>query len=407
LLILYGENGTGKTTILQLLCHLLSKEILKGHRTFLAKTPFTRFAVVLTNGLELSAERPRPVAGDFTMFFKSDDLRSHYDYKVNEKGNIPGLKDDQEHDEFMRSLPELNVTFLSDDRKISQAIEEEVDSDVEVVASQAIYRMMRAQAAEKGSGTSATVPALARLLEWTRAQALRASNEGERDVNAVYAEIIKRLSRFKQTSESSAQLLSTLEAQALRSRVYSQFGLTTELHIDELIGPITDATGERLDILAQVLRPYLESNDARLNALGPLQQTLEAFVKGINSFYANKKVTIHLREGVRILSANNQQLDPRSLSSGEKQLLILFCNVIQESEKPAIFIIDEPELSLNVDWQRKLIGSLVKLSRGNVQFVFATHSLELLARHRKNVARLTPPELAPAVVSSSPTEKEA
>ncbi len=33
----------------------------------------------------------------------------------------------------------------------------------------------------------------------------------------------------------------------------------------------------------------------------------------------------------------------------------------------------EPELSLNVDWQRHLIDALQKLGSGNVQFVLATH----------------------------------
>ena len=67
---------------------------------------------------------------------------------------------------------------------------------------------------------------------------------------------------------------------------------------------------------------------------------------------------------------------------------MLLCNAAQVSSRPTIFLIDEPELSLNVSWQRLLIDTLRKLSSGNVQFVMATHSLELLSRHRPNMAKL-------------------
>lgn len=51
LLILYGDNGSGKTTLLSLIFNLLSPAQGRSHRTFLASTPFRRFAVRL--GAEL------------------------------------------------------------------------------------------------------------------------------------------------------------------------------------------------------------------------------------------------------------------------------------------------------------------------------------------------------------------
>ena len=49
----------------------------------------------------------------------------------------------------------------------------------------------------------------------------------------------------------------------------------------------------------------------------------------------------------------------------------------------------DTEISLNVKWQRKLIRSLINLTRESpVQFIFATHSMELLTQYRNNVLRL-------------------
>ena len=77
------------------------------------------------------------------------------------------------------------------------------------------------------------------------------------------------------------------------------------------------------------------------------------------------------------------------LSSGEKQLLLLFINTITATDQATIFIIDEPEISLNIKWQRMLLKTLLKFSARNyVQFIIATHSIELLAPNSTNVIKL-------------------
>src|SRR5438132_13356320 len=56
-LILYGDNGSGKTTILELLFHLLSPAPNRGHRMAIARVPFKMFQVVLTDGTAITATR--------------------------------------------------------------------------------------------------------------------------------------------------------------------------------------------------------------------------------------------------------------------------------------------------------------------------------------------------------------
>ncbi len=57
ILVLYGDNGSGKTTILRTLFHLLSPAPSRGHRTELLDTPFRRFLVEFRDGRKVSASR--------------------------------------------------------------------------------------------------------------------------------------------------------------------------------------------------------------------------------------------------------------------------------------------------------------------------------------------------------------
>ncbi len=59
------------------------------------------------------------------------------------------------------------------------------------------------------------------------------------------------------------------------------------------------------------------------------------------------------------------------LSAGEKQMLSFIC--YNAFYKDSVFFIDEPELSLHVDWQRQLFPILQSQGTGN-QFIIATHS---------------------------------
>jgi|GEM_PF-6133562 len=69
--------------------------------------------------------------------------------------------------------------------------------------------------------------------------------------------------------------------------------------------------------------------------------------------------------------------------------MLLFCNTITTLDSPNIFIVDEPELSLNIKWQRKLLDSLVNcIGNKPVQYIFATYSMEILSRHMDKVVKL-------------------
>jgi AAA15 family ATPase/GTPase len=69
----------------------------------------------------------------------------------------------------------------------------------------------------------------------------------------------------------------------------------------------------------------------------------------------------------------DELLMPYKLSSGEKQILLILLTALVEDEQHCVFFMDEPEASLHIEWQQKLIGMIRKLNP-NAQIILTTHS---------------------------------
>ncbi|MCF7756725.1 ATP-binding protein [Paenibacillus xylanexedens] len=120
-------------------------------------------------------------------------------------------------------------------------------------------------------------------------------------------------------------------------------------------------------------------------------ETITKFLGILNSFLIDSGKKIVFNPDKKIPLAF-ELLDPpqgatpyslMKLSSGEKQLVIFFAYLLFKIEKneQATFIIDEPELSLHLHWQRKFCKSALEISPNN-QFIFATHSPEIIGSYR-------------------------
>ena len=72
-----------------------------------------------------------------------------------------------------------------------------------------------------------------------------------------------------------------------------------------------------------------------------------------------------------------QTLTPYQLSSGEKQMLAILLTVLVENREPYALLMDEPEISLHIDWQQRLIDLLRQLNP-NAQIILSTHSPALI-----------------------------
>ena len=70
-------------------------------------------------------------------------------------------------------------------------------------------------------------------------------------------------------------------------------------------------------------------------------------------------------------------ITPYQLSSGEKQMLAILLTVLVENREPYALLMDEPEISLHIDWQQRLID-LIRQLNPNAQIILSTHSPALI-----------------------------
>jgi energy-coupling factor transporter ATP-binding protein EcfA2 len=404
LLILYGDNGTGKTTILQLVYHLLGREDNRGHRGYLARIPFRRLRVTLDPATTIEADRKSPnlVGGYRLRITKGTTVVSEVEAITDPNLIIQSSTWRPEHRQrwqsFIQALAALDLTFffLADDRKSYDPRDTEMPAENLDMDSVLTHTLTWQRVRDLRSGDLRLEEIVERLEKWIRDEALKGTNVGEAGTNTVYADIAKRIAQAQRPGRASRaasdNLVESLAALESRSKPFAALGLVSPPKLTEIVNALQSSSAGRRQLIANVVSPYVDSLRARLDALQEIQEILTLFLESINSFFGYKTVSYDLARGLEIATPQGPTLKPSQLSSGERQLLALLAQVLIARRAATVFLIDEPEISLNVKWQRVLVDTLLRLVRGtDVQFILATHSLELLATHRDHVHRLAAP----------------
>lgn len=115
--------------------------------------------------------------------------------------------------------------------------------------------------------------------------------------------------------------------------------------------------------------------------------SLHFYENTVNSFLDDKTIKVDESGQLKIESSLQSHLNTHHLSSGEKQILILLTEALLRVDEPVVYIADEPELSLHVTWQEKLLKSLVTLAE-QMQIIVATHSPDIVGEFHNKVIDL-------------------
>lgn len=104
-----------------------------------------------------------------------------------------------------------------------------------------------------------------------------------------------------------------------------------------------------------------------------LRARIADFQNAVNSLFALTHKRIEIEGSKFSVVTDNGTLPVGALSSGEMQILLILLRVFLLNGRGAVVLIDEPENSLDIDWQFDLVNLLVRLNP-NAQFFITTHS---------------------------------
>jgi predicted ATPase len=100
-----------------------------------------------------------------------------------------------------------------------------------------------------------------------------------------------------------------------------------------------------------------------------------------------KRLDVDSSNTIRVKSHKDEVISLINMSSGEKQLIIFLVETLLQEQETYIFLADEPELSLHIEWQEQLVPSLLRINP-NAQVIFATHSPDVVGRFQNNIINM-------------------
>ncbi len=120
-------------------------------------------------------------------------------------------------------------------------------------------------------------------------------------------------------------------------------------------------------------RIIAELQQGNADAAQQLSQPKKRFQDIVDELFEETGKKIVRTENEIRFSQIGETLVPYQLSSGEKQMLAILLTVLVEDHEPYVLFMDEPEVSLHIEWQKRLIELILELNP-NVQIILTTHS---------------------------------
>lgn len=166
-----------------------------------------------------------------------------------------------------------------------------------------------------------------------------------------------------------------------------QRDIQNEQHLKQML--FRDFEFPKIVALVKAFEAFEKADKDSRSDLDRFERLVNSFLveSGKEVFFSEKEASLRFRlKG----SSNATGRSIAELSSGERQIVTMLTYIAFMAGEGNIFVVDEPELSLHLSWQMKLVDALMELKPAEAQLVLATHSPEIVGRHRKSVVKLVP-----------------
>ncbi len=151
--------------------------------------------------------------------------------------------------------------------------------------------------------------------------------------------------------------------------------------IEEPVGePISHSDDLSDENIRNILSIYIDDTEKKLSVFDDIYERARLFKTILNEHFFFTKIGVDQHNGITASDVDSStSLRLSELSSGEQHELVLMYELLFIVRERAVILIDEPELSLHVAWQRRFVQNLREIQRlRKVQFVIATHSPQII-----------------------------
>ena len=160
--------------------------------------------------------------------------------------------------------------------------------------------------------------------------------------------------------------------------------LTEKTDNYKTIGILDETTSHPFDIgslgaldstRVSALNLYVQDTERKLEVLGDLANRTRHLLDSVNRKFRHKRLRLDREEGLVAQGEKDQRLPLHSLSSGEQHELVLHYDLLFKTRPNTIVLIDEPEISLHVAWQKNFLPDLMEIVKiSGFDAMVATHS---------------------------------
>ena len=386
--ILHGPNGIGKTIALRLIAAFFAGRYLEFSRV-----PFSDFKLTLDNGDTVTIKRshigkPRKKAPQL------QSVRVEHDHGK-QRLNETEVKIDDRITTFLARFPYVEQlgadTWLDKEHGDTVATADLLERYAHYVGArttpydepdwlialrkQVTVHLIEAQrlvrfAAQKREQRAlvATVQDCAAGLQTSISEQLQTYGRESQSLDQTFPQrLLRKIAPLSVDDIKSQMAALDIDREKLR-----RIGLLDERREDRF-----DATS--LDSLEETQRSvmtlYVQDTRSKLAVLTPLARKIELLLKHLSKL-KNKTLHVNAKSGLIARGHDGEALPLESLSSGEQHEIVLMYDLLFRVRENSLVLIDEPELSLHIDWQKKFLPDLLEVVQA-VRFdvLLATHSI--------------------------------
>lgn len=420
--VLYGKNGTGKTTLLHILANLLN-----GDYKRFAFIEFKKIKVRLDDNTDVVVSKNKNEGKDIIKITKNNDVNDVIEVNISIEEIIEQellsdervLRASSYREKIIRIsdegsiTPVLPVAYFPAFRTMIEAWASSVEFNIQRSARET--RFLSTNFARELFGSfvpSINYPSpieieskLSEEIEEALLRIARADRENfGKLVPNIFQGIFQVLSPKSDSSEDSSLLLEKSEdiLKEIDSLVkkLEDYPLKTAPTITQLRTSVAllQVDDQSKRIAERVLKIYREALKKVITVQEDSFRTIEKYLNAVNSFLEGKNIEIILADQSRRKPSVGIKFDEgtpktirgirRALSSGEREIVTLIYAATHMS-KQQIVLIDEPEISLHVDWQRHLLQKMSE-QLGDRQIIVCTHSPVIGADYEEQIIIFEP-----------------